>query len=105
MGGLTLKAPYHSHRSSKVILRASKALLKDRIQFYRFKNATLNKQIDDLETSFRKSTNQSHQLCILAAVERSFKYHFLKQKEIQIRKFLALKYHHQTTATRSYSWV
>jgi hypothetical protein len=30
---LTLKAPYHNHRSSKIILRARKALPKDRIQF------------------------------------------------------------------------
>jgi hypothetical protein len=35
----------------------------------------------------------------MAAVESSFKRNFLKQKEIQIRKFLALKDHYQTTAT------
>ena len=34
--GLLLKAPYHSHRSYKITLRASKALLRDRIQFHRF---------------------------------------------------------------------
>jgi hypothetical protein len=47
--GLTLKAPHHSHCSSKIILWASKALLRDRIQFYRLKKATLNKQINYLE--------------------------------------------------------
>jgi hypothetical protein len=41
--GLILKAPYHSHRSSRITLRAIKALLRGRIQFHRFKNATLNK--------------------------------------------------------------
>jgi hypothetical protein len=29
--GLILKTPYHSHCSSKITLRASKALLRDRI--------------------------------------------------------------------------
>jgi hypothetical protein len=33
--GLTLKAPYHSHLSSKKTLRASKALLRGRILFKR----------------------------------------------------------------------
>jgi hypothetical protein len=32
-GLLILKAPYHSYRSSKINLRASKALLRDRVQF------------------------------------------------------------------------
>jgi hypothetical protein len=40
--GRTLKAPYHNRRSSKINLRASKTLLRDRIQFHRFKEATLN---------------------------------------------------------------
>jgi hypothetical protein len=39
------------------------------------------------------------QCCILAAVESSSKRHFLKQKDIQIQKFFALKDHHQTTTT------
>jgi hypothetical protein len=88
--GLMLKAPYHSHRSSKITLRASKALLRDRLQFHRFKKAALNKQINDLQSFFRRSTNHSDQLRILAAVESSYKHHFLKRKEIQIRKFIAL---------------
>jgi hypothetical protein len=83
--GLMLKAPYHSHRSSKKTLRASKTLLRDRIQFHRFKKAALNKQINDLQSSFRRSTNYSDQLRVLAAVESSYKHHFLKPKEIQIR--------------------
>jgi hypothetical protein len=32
-------------------------------------------------------------------VGSSFKHHFLKEKKIQIQKFLGLKDHHQTTAT------
>jgi hypothetical protein len=35
----------------------------------------------------------------MAAVESSFKHHFLRQKEIQIRKFSVLKDHHQITKT------
>jgi hypothetical protein len=35
----------------------------------------------------------------MAAVESSFKQHFLKQKEIQIRKFSVLKEQHQITKT------
>jgi hypothetical protein len=35
----------------------------------------------------------------MAAVVSSLKHRFLKLKEIQIRKFLALKDHHQTTKT------
>jgi hypothetical protein len=97
--GLTLKAPYHSQRSSRVTLRASKALLRARIQFYRFKKATLNKEINDLETFFRGSINRSDQTRNLAAVESSFRYHFHKQREIQIRKFSALKDLRPTTAT------
>lgn len=42
--------------------------------------------------------NKSHQLRILAAVE-SFKHNFLMQREIQIRKVLAVKDLHQTTMT------
>jgi hypothetical protein len=97
--GLMLKAPCHSRHSSKIILRASKALPRDRTQFYLFKKFTFNKQINDLGTYFWRLINESDQLRILAAVESSFEHHFLKQKEIQIRKFLALKDHHQTTAT------
>jgi hypothetical protein len=93
---LILKAPYHSQHSSKITLRASKALLRDRIQLHRFKKAALNKQID-LESFFQRSTNQSDQLRIMAAVESSFKHYFLEQKEIQIQKSSALKDHHQTT--------
>jgi pantothenate kinase len=96
--GLLLKAPYHSHRSSKITLRASKALLRDRIQFHRFKKSTINKQINDLESFCRSSINQPDHLRIMAAVESSFKHHFLKHKEIQIRKFSVLK-HHQATKT------
>jgi hypothetical protein len=59
--------------------------------------AALNKQINDLESFFRRSTNHSNQLRIMAAAESSFRYHFLKLKEIRIRKFSALKNHHQTT--------
>jgi hypothetical protein len=40
---LILKAPDQSHHSSTITLRASKALLSNRIQFYHFKKATLNK--------------------------------------------------------------
>jgi hypothetical protein len=89
--GLTLKASYHSHRSSKITLQASKALLRDRTQFYCFKKATLSKQINDLETFFHMSINQSDQLCNLSAVEGSFKHHFLNQKKFQIQKFSAQK--------------
>jgi hypothetical protein len=89
--GFTLKAPCHSHRSSKITLQASKALLRDRTQFYYFKKVTLSKQIDDLETFFHMSINQSDQFCILAAVESSFKHHFLNQKKFQIQKFSAQK--------------
>jgi hypothetical protein len=35
----------------------------------------------------------------MAAVESSYNHHFLKQKEIQIRKFLVLKDQHQSTKT------
>jgi hypothetical protein len=35
----------------------------------------------------------------MATVESSFKHHFLKLKEIQIRKFSALKDNHHTTKT------
>jgi hypothetical protein len=59
----------------------------------------VNKQINDLETFFPRSINQSDQLRALAAVESSFKQNFLKQKETQIRKLLALKDLHDTTAT------
>jgi hypothetical protein len=90
---------YKDYCSSKITLSASKALLGDRIQFRRFKEAALNEQINKLKSYFRRSTNQSEQLRILAEVGRSSKYHFLKQKEIQIRKFVALKNLHQTTVT------
>jgi hypothetical protein len=36
----------------------------------------------------------------MVAAESSFKHHFLKQKEIQIRKFCVLKVHHHTTKTK-----
>jgi hypothetical protein len=88
-----LKAPYHSHHSSKITLRASKALLKDRIQFHHFKEAAFNNQINDLESFFRRT------LQIMAAVESSFIHHSLKQKEIQIRKFSVLKDRHLITKT------
>jgi hypothetical protein len=50
--GLILKIPYNSLRSSKITLQASKALLRDRSQFHHSKKATLNKQINDLESFF-----------------------------------------------------
>jgi hypothetical protein len=34
---LALNEPYQSHRSAKISLRASKALLRERIRSYRFK--------------------------------------------------------------------
>jgi hypothetical protein len=46
-----------------------------------------------------RSTNPSDQLRIMAVVESSFKHHFLKLKQVQIRKFSALEDHHQTTKT------
>jgi hypothetical protein len=78
--GLLLKAPYHSHHSSKITLRARKALLRDRIELHHFKKAAFNKQINDLESFFRRSINQPDHLHIMAAVESSFKLHFLKQR-------------------------
>jgi hypothetical protein len=59
-----------------------------------FEKATLNKQIN-AGNFFCRSINQSDQLCILAALESSFEHHCLKQKEIQIKKFLALEDHHR----------
>jgi hypothetical protein len=96
-----LRAPYYCHRSAKKTFRTSKAVLRDRIRLCHFKKAALNKQIKDLEIFFRRSINQSDRFRILAAVESAFKHHFLKQKEIHIKKFLTLKEFHQITATQN----
>jgi hypothetical protein len=66
---------------------------------HRFKRATLNKQINDLESFFRRSTNESDQPRIVAAVGSSFKHHFLKQNFGQWLMFkniiLVLTYYRQ----------
>jgi hypothetical protein len=79
-------------------------LLRDRINFHRFKKITLGKQIHDLETFFQRTINESDLLRIVAAVESSFKHHFLKHKQIQIRKFSALKALHQASSTPKSSY-
>jgi hypothetical protein len=95
---VTLEAPYHSHRSSETTLQASKFLLRERIRFYHFESVTPTDQIDDLGTFFQRSISQSHQLYILVAVESSFKHLILTQMKLQIWKFWALKYLHQSTS-------
>lgn len=97
--GFTLRAPCpRIAPSQQSPLRSEDSVLP-------LQNATRNTHISDLETLFRRSINQPDQLHILATVENSFKNHFLKQKKIQIRKFLVHKILHQATVnSKSILW-
>jgi hypothetical protein len=95
--GLTLEAPYRSLRPAKIALRASKTLLIDRIQSCLFQKASLNKEINEIDSFFRISVDQSDYLHVLSTVGSSFKHKFLKQEGIQTRKLSALKGLDQTT--------
>jgi hypothetical protein len=88
---LSIKTPVCSQRLFKIVQQASKALLKDRLQFHWGNKAFQLQEIQQLENFFRTSVNEIDQQRIFTAVESSFKNIFEKQKACHIRKFLLLK--------------
>jgi hypothetical protein len=95
---LVLKAPYHNFRLVKIILRASVALLQERIKFHRYRIASQFKQIEKLESYFLASLLQSDYQRIFTAVNSSYRHVYYKTRNIRIQKFLAFQnVNHKTT--------
>jgi hypothetical protein len=88
--GFSVKTPFNSRRTSKIIQRASLALLRDRIHFHWRNKASLLQRIQELEDFIKSSLAISDQQRIFTAVECSFRKIFNKQKQTHIRKFSAL---------------
>jgi hypothetical protein len=90
--GLRLKTPVNSHRTTKIALRASRALLRGRIHFYWAKISALIQHIRKLEVYLRGIVGQVDQQYIFTAVKSSFRHNFRQQKVNHIRKFSILNY-------------
>jgi hypothetical protein len=84
--GFSVKTPFNSRSSTKIALRASQALLRNRLHYQWQKKTSQLYEIRQLEEFFKSSVNRSDQQRIFTAVESSFKKIFNKQKDIHIRK-------------------
>jgi hypothetical protein len=88
--GLRLKTQFNTHRTSKIALRASRALLRDRIHFYWAKTSALIQHIRKQVDHLRGIVGPVDQQRIFKAVESFFRHTFRKQKDNHIRKFSIL---------------
>jgi hypothetical protein len=78
-------------------LRASTALLRERIQFLWSRKASQMRQIGQLKACLQASLLQSDHQHIFTAVNSSYRHVYHKMRNTQIQKFLALqKVNHQT---------
>jgi hypothetical protein len=84
----SVKTPSNSRRTSKIVQRASQALLRDRIHFHWRNKASQVQKIQELENFLKSSLINSGQQRIFTAVESSFRKTFNKQKRLIFVNFL-----------------
>jgi len=87
---LKLHTSYSNHKTQKILDRASRALLRERIQFHRYNKINLNNEIQNLKTTLLQQINRGDFDYICFCINNSYLINFQKQKQIHINKLNVL---------------